>query len=126
MPTTSYPSDCNSAAVTEESTPPDMATTTLVSCGRPLRSRLLSMVPVIDAIAADQKASRSGSFGAVPGRRGSPDRNGLKTALLYRPYSWEAIALRPCASQPTANLAAGQKRGIQLGVRRFFGSRLRY
>src|SRR4029077_9250807 len=41
MPTTSYPSDFNSAAVTEESTPPDMATTTRVSCGRPSRSRLL-------------------------------------------------------------------------------------
>jgi hypothetical protein len=33
-----------------EGRPPDMATTTLVSCGRPSRSRLLSMVPVIDAI----------------------------------------------------------------------------
>src|SRR5882757_4903142 len=51
MPTTSYPSDFNSAAVTEESTPPDMATTTLVSCGRPSRSRLLSMVQVTDATA---------------------------------------------------------------------------
>ena len=31
------------AAVTEESTPPDMATTTRVSCGRPSTSRLLSI-----------------------------------------------------------------------------------
>src|SRR6266850_8006086 len=44
MPTTSYPSDLNSAAVTEESTPPDMATTTRVSCGGPSRSRLLRIV----------------------------------------------------------------------------------
>src|SRR3977135_1496520 len=58
MPTTSYPSDFNNAAVAEESTPPDMATTILVSCGRPLRSRLLSMVPVIGAIAAASGASR--------------------------------------------------------------------
>src|SRR4029077_210879 len=56
MPTTSYPSDFNSAAVAEESTPPDMATTTLVSCGRPSRSRLLSMVPVIKAIVAASSA----------------------------------------------------------------------
>src|SRR5713226_8681821 len=62
MPTTLYPSDFNNAAVTEESTPPDMATTTLVSCGRPLRSRLLSMVPVIAAIAAASRASRSGNL----------------------------------------------------------------
>src|ERR1700694_1525375 len=58
MPTTSYPSDFNSAAVTEESTPPDMATTILVSCGRPSISRLLSMVPVTDAIAASLKMLR--------------------------------------------------------------------
>src|SRR6185437_14934681 len=45
MPMTSYPSDFKSAAVADESTPPDMATTILVSCGRPSRSRLLSMVP---------------------------------------------------------------------------------
>ena len=31
-------------SVADESTPPDMATTTRVSCGRPSRSRLLSMV----------------------------------------------------------------------------------
>src|SRR5580698_5691940 len=43
MPTTSYPSAFNSAAVADESTPPDMATTTLVSCGRPSTSRLLSI-----------------------------------------------------------------------------------
>src|SRR3954447_15357457 len=52
MPTTSYPSDFNSAAVTEESTPPDIATTTLVSCGRPSISRLLSMFAVTDAVVA--------------------------------------------------------------------------
>jgi hypothetical protein len=34
-----------------------MATTTLVSCGRPSRSRLLSMVPVIDVIEAISFAS---------------------------------------------------------------------
>src|ERR1700730_4894094 len=44
MPTTSYPCDFKSAAVVEESTPPDMATTILVSSGRPSRSRLLRMV----------------------------------------------------------------------------------
>src|SRR5262245_48208780 len=43
MPTTSKPSCLSSAAVTEESTPPDMATTTRVSCGRPSTSRLLSI-----------------------------------------------------------------------------------
>ena len=51
-PTTSYPSDFNSAAVTDESTPPDMATTTLMSCGRPSRSRLLSIGPIVAAITA--------------------------------------------------------------------------
>src|SRR5260370_15730385 len=35
-----------------------MATTALVSCGRPSRSRLLSMVSVIDAIAAASNAFR--------------------------------------------------------------------
>src|ERR1700759_3631773 len=49
MRTTSKPCDFNSAAVVEESTPPDMATTTLVSSGRPSRSRLLRMVFVVDA-----------------------------------------------------------------------------
>src|SRR5512139_2330662 len=44
MPTTSYPSALSSAAVTDESTPPDMATTTRVSCGLPSTSRLLSIV----------------------------------------------------------------------------------
>jgi hypothetical protein len=42
----------SSAAVVEESTPPDMATTTLVSCGRPSRSRLLRIVPAKIASAA--------------------------------------------------------------------------
>src|ERR1700687_5223369 len=71
MPTTSYPSDFNSSAVTEESTPPDIATTTLVSCGRPSISRLLSMVPFIDAIATaprlrDQEATlRLAAFWSV-------------------------------------------------------------
>ena len=40
------------AAVTEESTPPDMATTTRVSCGRPSTSRLLSIAVVSGAIRA--------------------------------------------------------------------------
>jgi hypothetical protein len=34
IPTTSYPSSRRRAAVTDESTPPDMATTTRVSAGR--------------------------------------------------------------------------------------------
>jgi hypothetical protein len=38
------------------------------------------MIPVIDAIAAASKTSRSGNLGAVPGKRW-PDRNGLKAAL---------------------------------------------
>src|ERR1700722_17647514 len=55
-----------------------MATTILVSCGRPSISRLLSMLQVIDAIAEARNASRSGgkaqslerlSFGAVSGKR---------------------------------------------------------
>src|ERR1700759_2258188 len=73
MPTTSYPSDFSSAAVTEESTPPDIATTTLVSCGRPSISKLLSMVPVIDATAAASEASRSEQSGkSVPSQRDRP------------------------------------------------------
>src|SRR5215212_12025746 len=40
MPTTSYPSARKSAAVTDESTPPDIATTTRVSCGLVGKSRL--------------------------------------------------------------------------------------
>src|ERR1700758_469455 len=43
MPTTSYPASARSAAVTEESTPPDIATTTRVSDGRPSMSRLFSI-----------------------------------------------------------------------------------
>src|SRR5665213_1390634 len=91
MPTTSYPSDFNSAAVADESTPPDMATTILVSCGRPSRSKLLSMAPVIDAIAAaldafaiwkppcDWKdAMRLQSLAAIPDKRtrfiGAPEK----------------------------------------------------
>src|SRR6476469_4049044 len=84
MPTTSYPSDFNSAAVAEESTPPDMATTILVSCGRPSRSRLLSMVPVIDfsrdrpfgrlATSVEKAFDREG-LGALPKKADGPGRD---------------------------------------------------
>src|SRR3954454_2383584 len=43
MPTTSQPSRFRTAATTEESTPPDIATTTRVAAGSFGRSRLLSM-----------------------------------------------------------------------------------
>src|ERR1700724_3507802 len=109
MPTTSYPSDFNSAAVTEESTPPDMATTTLVSCGRPSRSRLLSMVPVIKADRDGvERIPRSGCYfaaekllfniGRIPVRQSRrlvlqaderqilpPGRNGCVAAALTSP-----------------------------------------
>src|SRR6202161_2691342 len=109
MPTTSYPSDFNSAAVADESTPPDMATTILVSWGRPSRSRLLSMVQVINATRRprtprDQEALEhsleSGfaraaeklffNIGRIPARQS-------RLILLQR---------------RTANLAAGQKRDL--------------
>src|ERR1700712_2359762 len=98
MPTTSYPWDFNSAAVAEESTPPDMATTTRVSCGRPSRSRLLSMVPVIDATGQlqalrDQKViwrlQRGSGLGS--GSRFALSETAEEAALSYRPYSREAI-----------------------------------
>src|SRR5262245_50520185 len=58
MPTTSKPSCLSSAAVTEESTPPDMATTTRVSCGRPATSRLLSTASFPDVPRGRTRCSR--------------------------------------------------------------------
>src|SRR5665213_1703458 len=48
MPTTSYPARLSRPATTEESTPPDMATTTRARAGSPERSRsgAISIVPV--------------------------------------------------------------------------------
>ena len=51
-PTTSHPASRSTAAATDESTPPDMATTTRVSCGRPSRSRLLRIPPAASATPA--------------------------------------------------------------------------
>src|SRR5215510_14828426 len=83
MPTTSKPSALSSAAVTEESTPPDMATTTRVSRGEPSTSRLLSIAVV------------SGSNLCAAPRRCRAD--GLRAALYYR-----HSRPRPhgCAGQP--------------------------
>jgi hypothetical protein len=44
MPTTSYPSSARFAATTELSTPPDIATTTLVSDGGFIKPRELSFL----------------------------------------------------------------------------------
>src|SRR5262249_34308261 len=80
---TSKPSALSSAAVTEESTPPDMATTTRVSRGEPSTSRLLSIAVV------------SGSNLCAAPRRCRAD--GLRAALYYR-----HSRPRPhgCAGQP--------------------------
>src|ERR1700730_18334622 len=119
MPTTSLPSDFNNAAVAEESTPPDMATTILVSCGRPSRPRLLrptllSMVPVIDAIAAASNALRLESCcGWRPWSvfRESKFAPGKAEKL---PFNIGGIPVKqsrqPLCAPQTANLAAGQKR----------------
>src|ERR1700753_608227 len=82
MPATRDPSAFNSAAVADESTPPDMATTTLVSRGRPSISRLLSMVPVIGAIAS---ASRS---------YGSWRRDRLVGTIAKPPFNIGRICMR--------------------------------
>jgi len=60
--------DFNSAAVTEESTPPDMATTTWCPV-EALEIQTVEHGSVVDAIAAAPSASRSGNFRAVPEKR---------------------------------------------------------
>src|SRR3954471_16878750 len=63
MPMTLYPSDFSSAAVADESTPPDMATTTRVSCGRPSRSRLLRIPAAASAaLLALSRLSETGPY----------------------------------------------------------------
>jgi hypothetical protein len=66
----------SNAAVVEESTPPDMATTTLVSCGRPSRPKLLSMVPVIQSDRGDILRD-----GILPTKPRSTRHLALKAAL---------------------------------------------
>src|SRR6266403_1196940 len=92
MPTTSYPSDFSSAAVTEESTPPDMATTTLVSCGRPSTSRLLSIGAsvMMERHLGRRPGTHYYMFGP-PGRNVGAPRFGPWRAPLQgrpRPLSW--------------------------------------
>ena len=70
--------------MTEESTPPDMATTTRVSCGRPSRSRLFSMAAVRRPLEPAGKARsnpnkyRAGRAGAMRRCRLPPRRAGQR------------------------------------------------
>src|SRR4029077_1684091 len=89
MPTTSYPSDFNSAAVTEESTPPDMATTTRVSRGEPSRSRVLSIAVLSGA-----------TYCAAPPDK--PMGSGRAHCVTYYRHS-------PTGSHPRARSAPGRR-----------------
>src|SRR5260221_7900585 len=117
MPTTSCPWRFMSAAVTEESTPPDIATTTRFFWGRPAVIR----VPIVLAPQHD-KPRAPGHCAAIwlvthgAGRAFLADRKEIDDApqpdYSSRPRPHRALQSACCFSVCTAGFLAGQVCGI--------------